>query len=151
MAGTNGHPAPGETGVEEFIRDLDALAPESRHVITFEGTRYPVRHVLDLPIADWLTLLRLEAALDAANGAGETARALGLIGERLALLIPTLPAEIAQRMTYRQAFAASSHAWAIARKDDPADPRRADAAHDSSSGSPASAVSSGGGPETRSP
>lgn len=148
MAAPNGHGTT-EQPPDEFHEDLDALAPAARHTITFQKTRYTVRHVLDLPLGDWMALLRLEEQWQAANTAGDTAGALGLLQQRLVLLIPEMPPEVIQRLTYPQALRASAAAWAMARKEaGSADPPPAGADSGSSTGSPASAVSTVGGRAT---
>jgi hypothetical protein len=135
------------TPPDELHEDLDALAPIARHSVTFQGARYAIRHVLDLPIVDWLALLRLEEQWQTLTQAGDSAQGLVVLQQRLAILLPDMPPEIAGRMSYQQALKATATAWRLAKES--GDPPKADALPGSFSGSPASAVSTAGGPATR--
>ncbi len=123
---------------DELTLDLDAFAPMPQRFITFLRKKYPVLAVLDLPMGDWLTLIRIDDGIDRVT---DSAELLSRVQRKLAILVPTMPPDVVAKMSFTQALRAAAHAWVIAKG-----PQTAGGGEPgSSTGSPVSADSGAGG------
>jgi hypothetical protein len=83
---------------EEFVADLDALAPRSVPFV-FDGVRYAVLRFEDVPTGGELLVLRLEQAIKAATTVEEL---IDLHLKQARVLAPSVPDAVLARMNLRQ-------------------------------------------------